>query len=319
MVSDWFKSLSSVQFSIMKIALIGGNGFIGSHLALALSKSGHQLSVADQIITPKWGQPQESIRYELCDWTQKESVEPFIAEYKPEIVIHLASHLLPGSDHAEVLYSSELKAQKQLLQVLQHYVIPKLLYFSSGGTIYGNNGLSIHSETDQARPISLYGSLKLETEALITRAHQDWALNYLILRPSNVYGVGQSLNSIQGLIAVAMGCIKENKPMTIWGDGSTVRDYLYIDDLVQAIQGLIEEKIDNEIFNVGTKRGYSVQTVLNLIEEITNTTLQKQYQPAREIDVEKNILDTTKLRQMIRWRPRISLREGIARFWKSLP
>jgi UDP-glucose 4-epimerase len=138
----------------------------------------------------------------------------------------------------------------------------------------------------------------------------------VIVRPSNPYGKGQKSNSKQGLIAVALGKILNNKPIEIWGDGSVIRDYLHINDLCLAIKKIILNESWDKIYNIGSGKGISINKIISIIEEITKKKLEINYLPSSAVDVSINILDISKINSDNGWKPQIELREGIEELWK---
>jgi UDP-glucose 4-epimerase len=190
----------------------------------------------------------------------------------------------------------------------------RLIYFSSGGTIYGAKKDAFFSERSLLAPISYYGQSKLLIEESIKFENRRSGLNYLILRPSNPYGIGQAIHAKQGLIAASIGNILNNKKITIWGDGSVVRDYIYIDDLIDAIVSIIKSGGDNEIYNIGSGKGYSINEVIDTLTKCIAKKIEVEYVDARSVDVPSVVLDTSKLHTI--FKPNyLSLEEGIKTFF----
>ena len=175
----------------------------------------------------------------------------------------------------------------------------KFVYFSSGGTIYGNRStMQPFVETDEMAPISYYGWSKQMMENSILFKNRTEKLKYLIVRPSNPYGHGQNLHGKQGLVAVAIGKILEDKPVEVWGDGSAIRDYIYIDDLAKVFYQLIDKDVYNETVNLGSGRGYSVNDILAFLKIITKKDFKIVYENARPMDVSNMVLDTEKMQRL---------------------
>ena len=147
--------------------------------------------------------------------------------------------------------------------------------------------------------------------------HRRANLRYLIVRPSNPFGSGQSLNGVQGLIAVAIGKIMANEPLTIWGDGSSIRDYIYIDDLANMMYELINKDVENEIVNIGSGIGYSINDILLHLKNIAGDKLIVKYETSRSVDVTSVILNITKLESLIKIN-NTPLEEGISMFYNDV-
>lgn len=146
-------------------------------------------------------------------------------------------------------------------------------------------------------PISYYGWSKQMMENSILFKNRTQGLKYLIIRPSNPYGHGQNLHGKQGLVAVAIGKIIENKSVEVWGDGSAIRDYIYIEDLANAFYQLISKDVCNETINLGSGRGYSVNDVLAFLKIISKVDFKIEYKNARPVDVSNMVLDIKKMTQ----------------------
>ena len=174
----------------------------------------------------------------------------------------------------------------------------KVIFISSGGTIYKNN-LAAHKEIEDLNPINFYGKSKVAIEKNLKDLHNNFNLRYITLRPSNVYGNFYSLNSKQGLIPNTINNILKKEPITIWGDGSDKRDYLYAEDLASTIcQMILKEEICGE-FNVASSSVHSVLEVIRLIESKINIPANMLFQKRRDVDVSCNSLDTSKIQRVI--------------------
>ena len=171
-------------------------------------------------------------------------------------------------------------------------------------------------ETDDMAPISYYGWSKQMMENSILFKNRTEKLKYLIVRPSNPYGHGQNLHGKQGLVAVAIGKILEEKPIEVWGDGSAIRDYIYIDDLAKVFYQLIDKDVCNETVNLGSGRGYSVNDVLAFLKIITKKDFKIIYENARPMDVSNMVLDTEKMQRLaaVELTPML---EGISTFYNE--
>jgi len=303
------------------ILLIGGAGFIGANLlkyfvsnqannVFVLETPFANVSKIENLINKI-----TIIKGVLADYDLLQSI---IIDHNIDVIIHLVSTLVPGSSYDD--YKREFEniifPTVRLMGVCAEKNI-KFIYFSSGGTIYGNNSHEKFLETDIREPISYYGLSKQIIEDSILFEHRRANLRYLIIRPSNPFGPGQSLNGVQGLIAVAIGKILANEPLTIWGDGSSVRDYIYIDDLVKTMYQLIDKNIVNEVINIGSGVGYSINDVLLYLKNIAGEKLIVNYETSRSVDVSNVILDISKLQSFVdtNYTP---LKDGIKMFYDDV-
>lgn len=284
------------------ILFIGGAGFIGSNLIKALEKS-HYIYV----IEPEGACLNRikglDVKIKHASLFDVEFIKKFIKENNITIVVHLVSMLIPGSTYEE--YKQEYKTVIFPSIELMEYCAQegvRFVYFSSGGTIYGNrNNVFPFEESDPMMPISYYGWSKQMMENSIHFLHRTIGLDYLILRPSNPYGHGQNLYGKQGLVAVAIGKLLNNEEIEVWGDGSAVRDYIYIDDLAQVFTQLIEKDVHNMTLNIGSGRGYSVNDVLAFLKIVSGKELKIVYKDPRQVDVSNMVLDTTRLKEIVNY------------------
>lgn len=193
-----------------------------------------------------------------------------------------------------------------LLQSLQQGGAKQFIYFSSGGTIYGNT-LHPISERDPVRPMSLYAKSKETTEELIMKSEMP----YLILRLSNPFGGYQIAEKKQGVIPILIRKAFLHEPFEMYIDGSSVRDYFYITDLAEAIAGLIEQDISNEIVNIGSGTGTSLNDIIHLVQEATSEQIDIVYRCSEMPVVQSIVLDIRKLERLTGFEPKVRLFDGI--------
>lgn len=298
------------------ILFLGGAGFIGSNLIKGLQDSGRKIFVVEPEGVPVSRLDGLKLTLERCSLKDTETIEGIIRQNKIDVVVHLVSMLIPGSsydDFKKELSEVVLPSIDLMLRCVKHNV--KFVFFSSGGTIYGNKTDMVpFVESDTPHPISYYGWSKQILENSILFMHRTKGLRYLILRPSNTYGHGQNLYGQQGLVAVAIGKILQEEPIEVWGDGSAVRDYIYIDDLADIFWQLMDRNVTNVTLNVGSGRGYSVNEVLAYLKTVSQKDLRICFKGARPVDVSYIVLDLSQLKNLVNiaFTPFL---EGIRRFY----
>src|SRR3989339_4271 len=167
----------------------------------------------------------------------------------------------------------------------------KVIYFSSGGTVYGNYGKRAIKETDAQNPFNAHGAMKLAVEKYLQVFSHVHGLNYIILRPGNPYGRTIDNHKNQGIIDIFLKKITNNEPLEIWGDGKIVRDYIHINDLTGLIIKIIENEVNNEIFNAGTGIGTSINELIKIIKKTTGKNITVNYRGTRNFDVKYNIIN----------------------------
>lgn len=293
----------------MNILILGGTGFLGSNCARVLS-SKHKVYVTGL-------EDANNTFYEtiVLNFNETDRLFTIIKEKKINLIIHLVSNLLPNSTQAEYIEHSKnvFIPTVKLLDFCTCNKI-KIVFFSSGGTIYGTGEKSF-SESSNCAPISYYGLSKLEIENLISFYHRNSGLEYMIIRPSNPYGPGQSLYGKQGLISVIIGNILKNKPIEIWGDGSATKDYIYIDDFVYLVTALIETPSAwNTTYNVGSGKGYSINRIIDAFRKNDILLPEISYVKHKTTDVSHVILDCKKLNSIIKYNC-IDIEQGIKKYW----
>ena len=302
------------------ILFIGGAGFIGSAVVAEMQKRKYEDKIF--VLEPVFSNVSrlENVSVTICrgNISDIDLIETIIKTNNICKVVHLVSTMVPGCGYDE--YKQEFEnvifPTVRLMQLCSRLDV-QFVYFSSGGTVYGERKtLTPFVETDPKEPISYYGLSKQMIENSILFEHRMSNLSYLILRPSNPYGHGQNLHGRQGLIAVALGKILSNEPITIWGDGGSVRDYIYIDDLAKVVVELLHNNISNKIINIGSSIGYSVKDVIEIIKDVVEENVKVEYTPGRKNDVSNMILDTTLMKSMIDVEL-TPLKAGIKKFYKE--
>lgn len=302
------------------ILFIGGAGFIGSNIVRRfVENEKYNVIVFEPVFAnlSRLKEKIESITVVRGTLSDLELIKCVLDNHHIDIIVHLVSTLVPGSSYED--YKREFEnvvfPTSRLMELCVSKKI-KFVFFSSGGTVYGNSAKGgKFKESDTLSPISYYGLTKQILEANILFEYRRGKLDYLIIRPSNPFGRGQSLYGNQGFIAVAIGKILAREPLEIWGDGSNVRDYIYIDDLADTFYRLIEAEVKNEIVNVGSGFGYSVNDVISRIKSVINVPFEVEYKNCRSVDVNSMVLDVSKIRSLLGNIQHTHLEDGIKLFY----
>jgi len=301
------------------ILIIGGAGFIGSNLTQLLSNHDYNITAVDQFAFEV--QPDcKNVSFVQGNITDSNFLALLFRKSKFDIVIHLVSSLIPSSNYSDFNSSRDLNtfSSFELMRQMEENNVKKIIFFSSGGTVYGNNKNDIIKEDSRLLPENYYGFSKLLIEEYIQLQFRLNKLKFVIVRPSNPYGNGQKTHSKQGIIAVAMGKLINNEALEIWGDGSVIRDYLHVSDLCMAIYAIIKNDSWNKIYNIGSSERVSINGIINIIEEVSQKKLIVNYLSSRAEDVPRNVLDTTKIKNDTDWTPKIELRNGLKGLWETL-
>ena len=297
----------------MKKALVlGGQGFIGYNLVKKLLKENFEVKIFEKYIN-------ENKKLPNCEYIQGDfqniDIYPEIFE-EVDVVFHLISTTTPNKDISKIQFDIEtnLVPTVKLLTLACEKNVKKVIFTSSGGTIYGEHDETKIEENAPKFPICAYGINKLAIEKYFYMFHKLFGLNYSILRLSNPYGENHFSKS-QGAINVFIDKIKNNQEIEIWGDGTIARDYIHIDDVVNALYLSIENNDDEKIFNISSGEATSLNEILNLLKEVSKKDFKVVYKPSRSFDVKVNCLDNSLAKKVLLWEPKISLKDGIKRFF----
>jgi UDP-glucose 4-epimerase len=298
--------------------VVGGNGFIGSHLSERLLRDGYEVTVLDRFKSGFNNLQEISDQIEIFRGSFLDQELLRTAMKETDYVFHYASSTTPATSVADPAYEieSNLVGSVQLLQVARDEGVKKVIFPSSGGTIYGEPKRLPIREEDCALPSNPYAISKWAVERYLHHFYELYGLDYLILRYSNPYGERQSPYGKQGVISIFLNRIKHNQRPVIYGDGSMVRDYIYVNDLIEATNILFRNENKGKIFNVGSGIGIS----LNEIIKIFSSTLRKEIHPIYEIKysqayITNIVLDISKIVKITGWYPKTSIEEGIQKTW----
>jgi len=232
-------------------------------------------------------------------------------------VVHLASDTTPGvSAHRPTRETGNIVATLRLLEAIQAFPAVHLIYFSSGGTLYGDPVMLPVPEDAPLSPLSYHGAGKAAQEMFL-QAFRAQGHAVTVLRPANTYGPGQPLRSGFGLVRNVFEHVRTGTELEVWGDGEAVRDFIYVDDVVGACTRFIDCPGDNGTYNIGSGEGCSVNQLINLVGQVCGKMPQVRFQPPREGDVSQVVLDITRLRKA-GWEPLVGLEEGLRRTWNWL-
>ena len=304
----------------MHCLILGGAGFIGSHIVDALVVRGHRVRIFDlpNINTQNLKQSIDSVEILSGDFNNVNDISPALEDI--DVVVHLVCTTLPGPSNENPAYDveSNIIGTLNLLKQAVEKGVKKIIFSSSGGTVYGIPRSVPIQETHETNPVCSYGITKLAIEKYLALFHHLHNLDYTVLRLANPYGERQHIDSVQGAVTVFLGKVLHNQAITIWGDGSVARDYFYVGDLVNAFVRAIEYDTKSKIYNIASGHAFSLKDILSVIQEVTGRTPIVQYSSNRKLDVPVNCLDIGRARNELDWQPLISLKEGIARTWDRL-
>ena len=298
----------------MKSLVLGGCGFIGSHLVDRLLQANGEVRVLD-CNTEQYRKPLSDVQYLIGEFNDLNLLE--MALDGVDIVYHLISTTVPSTsiDDPAADVRQNLTSTLQLLKLMVQKQIPKIVFTSSGGTAYGIPEEIPVPESHPLRPICSHGVVKVAVENYIHMFHHLYGIDYIILRPSNPYGARQGHVGVQGVIATFMANVLANNPIQIWGDGGVVRDFIYIEDLAELC--LLAGRSDARgAFNAGSGQGHSLNDIVAILTRIVGKPINTVYQSGRAYDVPRIVLDNSNAIKTFDWAPTEKLEDGMKLTWK---
>ena len=293
-----------------KYLILGGSGFIGEKIVKDLGEK-NQIIVADRLANNNFTH-MTNVQFAPLDFSKTVSFKPLLKNV--DMVIHLICTVFPkdGTENFVNDIESNILPTIRLLEDMKN-TPSELLFLSSGGTIYGEGSNNSSKETDEKSAFCEYALLKIMIENTLDLYSNQYGLKYKTVRLSNPYGFLKSQKRMQGIIPIIINNILDKKPLTIWGDGHNIRDYIYIDDAIEAIREVINYNGTENIFNVGTGIGYSIMDVIDIICNAMNLSEMPEviYEKPRKCDLHKNILDISRIMKATNWKPKVILEEGV--------
>ena len=306
----------------MKILVVGGAGYIGSHMIKRFQSTEHQIDVLDNLST---GFKENSQNYKLhiCDLSNKEQVHKILKENKYEMVMHFASSINVGEsyDHPMKYYENNVINTLNLLECMIDLKILNFI-FSSTAAVYGEPESIPIKEEQNLSPINPYGKTKSVVENILSDYDKSYGLKYISLRYFNACGahidgtIGERHNPETHLIPLILQTASGRRNnFKIYGDdyktkdGTCVRDYIHVMDIAEAHLLSLEKLIQtqsSDIFNIGNKQGYSVREIIDMVEEITQTKIPYKISEKRRGDPAELIADNSKITEKLNWRAKYS-------------
>lgn len=301
----------------MKIILLGAAGFIGTNLVFDLAKDpANQITVVDRDISYF----QNIMDRHLPNVRPVESALAVDTDYEAlvrghEVVYHLISTTMPTNSNQAI--SEELKANvilsANLFEACVHQQVQKVVFLSSGGTVYGKEVQCPLNEKTPTNPITSYGVQKVTIEKLLYLYNYMHGLDYRIIRLANPYGPYQRPNGILGAVTTFTYKALKGEEIQVYGDGSVMRDFIYIDDAVRGIIKIVNGTDAHHTFNLGCGYGTSIKQVLDTIEQTLGVSVKVNYTEGRKVDVPVNYLDIKRYETAYGALNPITLSEGIRR------
>jgi UDP-glucose 4-epimerase len=299
----------------MKCVILGGGGFIGSAIADRLLRDGHTLRIFERprVIPYRKFEASEPVEWVTGDLLSTHDVGAAIDG--GDVVLHLVSSTLPKTSNDDPIYDvqSNLVATLQVLNAMVARNVRKIIFISSGGTVYGTPIYWPIDERHPTDPLVSYGITKLAIEKYLLMFERLHGIKANILRVTNPFGERQRVETAQGAVGVFIHRALHVQPIDIWGDGGVIRDYIYIGDVAEAFARAVEYSGPKSVFNISSGQGTSLNELIDILEEVLGKSIDRRYLPGRPFDVPVSVLSNALAREELGWSPQVTLHAGIAR------
>jgi UDP-glucose 4-epimerase len=289
----------------------GSSGFLGGHLAARLVREGVAVTGVD-IAEPREHAPREMHTMRL-DVRDADAVQRLLIEAQPEVVYHLAAQASVSVSMREPVLDIETNVlgTLHLARAAAQAGARRFVFVSTGGALFGEPPVVPVDESVRTAPASVYGASKLAAEQYLAVIASGGAMTVSVVRPGNIFGPAQDPHGEAGVVAIFTQRMLRDEAVTIFGDGTQQRDYVYVDDVVEACVRAATGKPASCL--IGTGVGTSTQTIFDTLARLTQYKHAVQYGPERPGDIRRIWLDASRAREVWGWTPRVSLDDGMAR------
>jgi len=295
----------------LKILVTGGAGFIGSNVSDGLILKGYETVIVDDLSNGHRENIPRKAKFYKTDIRSRDLEDVFKKE-RPDMVIHNAAQLSVRISVEEPLMDADINIMGglNLIDISRRYRVKKIIFASSGGTIYGEQEKFPADESHPERPVSPYGVAKLSTEHYLYCYYRVYGLEYISLRYANIYGPRQDPYGEAGVVAIFSNRILEGKSPTINGDGLQTRDYTYVGDVVRVNLAAVESDFAGPV-NIGTGAETDVVTLFNILKSVSGKDIGERHGPAKSGEQKRSVLDCSLAEKVFGWKPEVSIEEGL--------
>lgn len=304
----------------MNILVLGGDGFVGSHLVDQLHPLGHNITVFDRFrsdVSINLEHLRGKVTFASGEFSNRETLENVLKDQ--DIIYHCISVTTPATSwndpYIEIL--ENLRNSVQLFELAALHGVKKVVFCSSGGTVYGRKQ-GVLTEDELPSPFSPYGICKLTIEYFLNYFHHRNKVAFDIYRIGNAYGPRQPMKTPQGVIAVWMGNILRGDELLVYGNEETIRDYVYVEDIARLMLHSINNLSSSDVFNISSGRGTSIIELLDIFKIVIDRPFKYRVFPPRDFDNSSVILDNSKISAHFPGYEFNELEAGVRNTWKAL-
>jgi UDP-glucose 4-epimerase len=290
--------------------VLGGGGFLGVNLCRRLAAAGGRVrAFGRRCLFP---QALAGVDWYQGDFADAASLAAAIESY--EVVFHLVHASTPASANLDMAadLQQNVVSSIALLDISRNLGVKRIVFVSSGGVVYGRTKQIPTPEDAPTEPITAYGISKLAIEKYLALYQHLHGLDFRVLRVSNPFGPFQVATKNQGIVAALIAHALADEPSEIWGDGSVVRDYVFVGDVVDALEAAAADRSEARVFNIGSGRGRSLREIIAALEVALGRKMEINWKPGRPIDVPTSILSIERARTVLGWAPKTPFEQGLA-------
>jgi UDP-glucose 4-epimerase len=295
-----------------KILVTGGAGFIGSHVVEQFIGRGFEVVILDDLSTGRASNLNPAARFYQMDIRDPKIREVFEAE-KPDFISHHAAQMDVRRSVAQPLFDADVNilGSINVIECAREFGVKRFVYISTGGAVYGEPERVPCEETDPINPICQYGASKHTVEHYLFMYHVNYGLKYTVLRYPNVFGPRQDPHGEAGVVAIFTGKMMAGEPVTIYGDGTQTRDFVYVSDC--ALANYLAVSVDHQpgIYNLGWGQPTSVNDIFSTLAKVTDYPLPAQYGPAKVGETKHIYLNAEKAKRELGWSATVNLEDGL--------
>ncbi|HEV3480478.1 MAG TPA: NAD-dependent epimerase/dehydratase family protein [Gaiellaceae bacterium] len=296
----------------MRVAVTGGAGFIGSHVADAFIERGEEVLVVDDLSSGDRNNVPAAAAFAEADVADKNDLQSALEGFRPQLICHLAAQasVTVSVENPELDFASNVRGTFNICQVAAALEAP-VVFASTGGALYGDDAPIPTPETYVAQPLSPYGASKLAGESFVATQARAQGLANAVLRLGNVYGPRQNAHGEAGVVAIFSDRLLSGETPVAYGHGKPTRDYIHVADVTRAFLAAGDSDTPGT-FNIGWGKETSVLELLDVLQRAAGTTAEPKLEPLRPGELRRSALDSTSAAQTLGWRPQVELEQGLA-------